>query len=507
MTMQASTEAIKTPVPLFRNVTWAVFGLSVFERTSYFTLKFLLILVLADQMRLGDARAALVMGAAIMVNSLVYPLSGLLSDRVVGLRFTLMMGLCLITPGYLLLSFMIDFNPNGPSDVFKISSFLGTLAVTLCGIGIVRLAGFNMVRCTLPDGDHRNERLYALYYWVDTIAALLGTITAGTLAQKFGWTPVLGGLAAGMLACGIVIHFNRRQLYLPDETNIKTRRPALGIAITGSLITGAFVLLNFPTLAGLAILLMATGIAVFIYRNKHEFKSPKHREYLYAFSIVTICSVLFATVQEQQWSSLVLFADRVVDRTAFGVTLHASHFQAIGPIMLVLLTPVVAAMAGRNRLATSSGRLSALLKKITLAFLVISMCFGVLYASTFFTNADSKVHLLWLVAALMLAGPSELFIFPAAYNAVTENAPPKLASTMSGLHFTCYAAVGYASGLLASLAGRVSLDQGLAAVVLNYRDFLFLTILIGGGFMLFVLACAYVIKLPAIAKTLDNSSN
>ncbi|MEM6415662.1 MAG: MFS transporter [Pseudomonadota bacterium] len=471
---------------LFSRAAIGLFGLSFFERTAFFTLKYLLILIFVDQMGMGAEYGAIVLGAAITTQYLLYSVSGVLSDRFLGLRATLALGVLLIAPAYLALAVALDNTETATDGSFIKTVLFFTLAMQLCAVGLVRLSGFNLVKQTLSEDDPRSEKLYVLYYWVESIGALMASICAGTFVQRFGWTPVFGTLVIGMMGSAAMVHFNRHQLLMPSASVTHKNRIAIAAVSSVLLITGAFFLLSTPAAAGIAILAVAVGVVVYIYRNKESFRAPKQREFLFAFSIVTIASLLFNALQEQQWSSLVLFADRAVDRTAFGITLHPSHFQSIVPVMLVLLGPVIATLLDKRQFDSASTRLSGLLRKLSVAFGLMTMCFVVLFASTFFTGADQKIHFTWLTIALVLAGPAELFIYPIAFNAITSNVPTKLAGTMSGIHFTCYAGAGFASGALASLAGGVPSEQGLEAVVLNYREFLGLVSSIG---VVFVLIC------------------
>ncbi|MEM6415279.1 MAG: MFS transporter [Pseudomonadota bacterium] len=476
---------------LINRVAIGLFGLSFCERTANFTIKYLLILVFTDQIGLSDSNSALVLGAVLTANSLFYSISGAISDRLLGLRYTLLVGLLLMVPAYLSLCIVLDYTDFGTDGLIVNSIFFGALAIQICSISLVRLSGFNLIKHTLPEADTRSEKLYVLYYWVESIAALMASIIAGTFIQRFGWTPIFSVLTIGMTVSGAIIFMNRHQLYIPSSPSQSIQPVTAGFAVA-LLIACAFVMISFPTTAGIASTLVAIGVIYFVYRNRDQFRTVKQKEYLITFTIVTIASLLFMALQEQQWSSLVLFADRVVDRAVFGFTLHPSHFQSIIPIMLVVCAPAVAALLDKRQFSDAAARLSALLRKLMVSYALLMVCFVVLFTSTFFTDATNKIHWSWLVIALVIAGPAELFIFPIVFNAITKNAPAKLASTMTGIHFTCYAVSGYAAGVLASLAGGVPSEQGLNAVVLNYREFLGLVGTTGGVFVIICIGAAMV---------------
>ena len=505
MTEEVSSTVKTFDKTLFKKVTLGLFGLSFFERTAFFTVKYLLILVLVRDFGFGDERGALVLGAAVAAQYLLYSATGFLADKFLGLRTTLWLGICLMAPAYVVLTVFIDASMGGVVDLPTL--LFPALAIQITAVVSVRLSGFNLVGRSLAEDDQRSESLYTLYYWVESLAALTATLCAGTLIPAFGWFPVFLPLVFGIVACALAVYFNRNQLRTSEMQTCGRRRSVSVGVIAIVLPITVLIILSYPPLAGIASVVFIIGLSIFIYRNRASFDAPKHKEYLLTFLIATITSVLFATAQEQQWSSLVLLADRVIDRTAFGITLHPSHFQAVVPILLVVLAPVVAAILSRGTNPPSVAlRLSSLMKKISISFAFMSFCFGVLFVSTFFPGEDGRIHYAWLLAGLMLAGPAELFIYPIAFNAITANAPPKLAGTMTGIYFSCFSIAGFASGVLASLSGNTSYGQGVAEFVVNYREFLALVAIVGGtcGSLIFLFALFVRLRGVQIRRYVEN---
>jgi POT family proton-dependent oligopeptide transporter len=145
---------------------------------------------------------------------------------------------------------------------------------------------------------------------------------------------------------------------------------------------------------------------------------------------------------EQGGSALNLFARDLTDRTIFGTELTAGALQAVNPIFIILLAPVVGmtwvALGARNpSMAVKFGLGLALL---AVGFLVMA------WASM--SLADGRVGMQWLVATYFFHTVGELCLSPVGLSSMTKLAPGRLQGQMMGTWFMAAAIGNLVAGMV-----------------------------------------------------------
>src|SRR4051812_12212044 len=107
---------------------------------------------------------------------------GLLADRVLGHRKTVIIGGLLMAFGHFMMAFESLF-------------FLALLALIL-GIGAFKPNISSQVGALYPPGDPRRDRAYSIFYIGINLGAFLAPLVCGTLGTVFGWH--YGFAAAGI---------------------------------------------------------------------------------------------------------------------------------------------------------------------------------------------------------------------------------------------------------------------------------------------------------------------
>src|SRR5437773_2469404 len=112
-------------------------------------------------------------------------LGGLLADRVLGQRRTVIVGGVLMAIGH----FMMAFE----------ALFLLALLMLILGIGTFKPNISTQVGALYATGDARRGRAYAIFYVGINIGAFLAPLVCGTLATVWGWHYGFGAAGIGML--------------------------------------------------------------------------------------------------------------------------------------------------------------------------------------------------------------------------------------------------------------------------------------------------------------------
>src|SRR5271155_216845 len=204
-----------------------LFTTEMWERFSYYGMRSLLVLYMTKYLLLsehaGDVRGLLTVKSALetifgpldaqplssqiwgFYTALVYftPIfGGLLADRVLGQRRTVVIGAVLMAIGH----FMMTVE----------QLFLFALLFLILGNGCFKPNISTQVGGLYAPGDHRRDRAYSIFYVGINLGAFLAPLICGTLGEKAGWH--YGFAAAGVGMClGLCIYLYALPMLPQDE--------------------------------------------------------------------------------------------------------------------------------------------------------------------------------------------------------------------------------------------------------------------------------------------------
>ena len=286
-----------------------LFATEMWERFSYYGMRALLVLYMVKFL-LDPQRAGTVIGLASFRTALetifgplgTQPLAsqiygfytglvyltpifgGLLADRVLGQRRTVIIGATLMAIGH----FMMAFE----------QLFLFALGFLILGNGAFKPNISTQVGSLYPPGDRRRDRAFSIFYVGINLGAFLAPFVCGTLGEEIGWH--YGFAAAGVgMTLGLVIYLLGAP-YLPEDALAKraSLQQPLDRAAWQSII---------------ALLLLFAPVS------------------------------LFWATYEQQGNTIALWADQYTDRHFLGGEIPVTWFQAFNPFMIFAFTPLIVA--------------------------------------------------------------------------------------------------------------------------------------------------------------------
>ena len=420
------TPAGFTPAELLghpRGLTF-LFSTEMWERFSYYGMRSLLVLYMTKYLLLAG-HSDRVLGLDTLRHMLeavfgplpVQPLSsqiyglytalvyftpifgGLLADRWLGQRRTVIIGATLMAIGH----FMMAVEPL----------FLLALLALILGSGAFKPNISTQVGGLYPPGDHRRDRAYSIFYVGINIGAFLAPLVCGTLGEAAGWH--YGFAAAGVGMCiGLTIYLYALPLLPPDES----RKPRSG---------------------------------------KLERKPLDRGEWraVIALLVLFVPNTLFWATYEQQGNTIILWAnantDRTIDLFGFTAQIPTTWFLAFNPFMIFLFTPFVVGLWARQ---AARGSEPSTLTKMALG------CFGVTAANLILMLAayavdGEKASWLWLFAFFVVITIGELYLSPVGLSLVTKVAPARILSMMMGVWLATSFIGGFLAGYLGSFWSRM----------------------------------------------------
>ncbi|HEY1311861.1 MAG TPA: peptide MFS transporter [Pseudolabrys sp.] len=291
-----------------------LFATEMWERFSYYGMRALLVLYMVKYL-LDQQRAGAVVGLGPLRNALEFVfgplatqplasqiygfytglvyltpiLGGLLADRVLGQRRTVILGAGLMAVGH----FMMAFE----------HLFLFALGVLILGNGAFKPNISTQVGSLYAPGDRRRDRAFSIFYVGINLGAFLAPLVCGTLGEELGWHYGFASAGVGM-TIGLIIYLFAAPTLPPDAfARRETAHAPLDRVALQSIV--ALLLLFLPV-------------------------------------------SLFWGIYEQQGNTIVLWTSEHTDRHALGFEIPVTWFQALNPFMIFAFTPFIVALWRRQ---------------------------------------------------------------------------------------------------------------------------------------------------------------
>jgi len=405
-----------------------LFATEMWERFSYYGMRALLVLYMVKYL-FEPARAESVIGLAALKSALEVPfgplavqpfasqvyglytglvyltpvVGGIIADRLLGQRRTVVIGAALMAVGH----FMMAFEPL----------FLFALTVLILGNGAFKPNISTQVGALYAPGDARRDRAFSIFYVGINLGAFLAPLVCGTLGEEIGWHYGFGAAGVGM-TIGLAVYLYAAPALPADALNKRLfagDSPPFGRDEWRAM--GALVLLALPV-------------------------------------------TLFWATYEQVGNTIALFADAHTDRgiAPLGVTIPTTWFQAVNPFLIFAMTPLVLALwkwqaAGAREPSTTA--------KMAYGCFANALAHLILFAAAYSAGAG-KASWLWLMAYFVVITLGELYLSPVGLSLVTKVSPARCVSMMMG----AWLATSFTGGILAGYLGSFWSDMDKSAFFL-----------------------------------------
>ena len=343
----------------------------------------------------NQAFASLIFG---WYSGLVYftpVLGGLIADRWLGARRTVVIGAVLMSAGHIAMA--VD------------ASFLVALVLLICGSGCLKGNISAQVGQLYPT-EHESWRTqgFTIFSAAINIGAVLGPLGCGTVAAVYGWHYGFGLAGALMiLAMGIYLAGQR---YLPD-----------GSAATRSH--------RFPPL------------------------TPIERRRTWMLVLVILLTVLPNIAYPMIWNIGIVWIDQHVTLSTPWGDMPASWFNSVDAFASIVAVPPLLAVW---RWQAKRGREPGDIAKIGLGSMLTGVSALVITAGCLLTPAGSRVAVYWPLISFAGMGVAFLYFWPVLLALISETAPPKMNATLMGGAFLSLFAGSVLMGWVGSFYSQMS---------------------------------------------------
>ena len=400
---------------------YILFFTELWERFSYYGMRALLVLFLISEVNADNPGYGWSNEDALYLygwyTMLVYVASipgGIIADRYLGQKKTVMIGGLLLVFGHSILA--ID----------NLMAFYAGLGFIILGVGGLKPNISTMVGGLYDKNDNRRDIGFKVFYMGINIGAFLSALIIGGIGEVYGWHYGFGLAGIGMLFGQMVFVWGQKYL--------------VGVGdFIGTVDNPDKELINKPL----------TNI-------------EKDRVIVLLLSFLIV--IVFWGAFEQAGGLMNIYAfektNRLIESINFEVP--ATWFQSLNAGFIVLFAIIVGAFWSWWK---SLGRESALLFQMAVGVIIMAIGFFFMSAASLEFQENGSSAMYWLVLAYLFHTLGELCTSPTAMALITKLAPLKYASIMMGTYFAC---TGFGNKLAASLgtwaqtAGEFEIFTGIA---------------------------------------------
>ncbi len=430
----------KALIPLSLTEMWERFGIYLVQG--------LLIFFMINTLNFTDAKAYAVMGqftALIYISPL---LGGFCADRMLGFRYSILLGAFMLFAGYLILTFSSFASVNQVIFSKENAMILG-LTVVILGNGFLKPNISSFLGQFYGADDPRRDSGFTIYYMVFNTGIALSTLISGYIQMKFGWAVCFATASFGLiLAIGFFLWGYRyfSNLGLPPQLE-KSNYSRTGLIILVLIISAIACFALLKLTVGNLILAVA-GIVILIYLTSITLKLETiDRKRMLALVVLVIVSIVFWSMFFQIFLVANVFIDRNVDRQIFGHIVPPVAFISMEPIFIFILSPIFSILW--TRIYRTKKNVSRGLQ-FALALFITALAMQFLVIGIHFPNSQSLVNPMWIVISYFAITIAELLLSPIGLSMITQLAPKKYVGLMMGVWFL---GLSY-GGLLAGYLGQ-----------------------------------------------------
>ncbi len=379
-----------------------LFLTEMWEFFSYYGMRTLLVYYMTKHLLFAQEKASFIYGSYTATAYLMPIFGGIAADRWLGKRKAVIMGGSIMAIGH----FMMAFEPL----------FYAALITIALGNGLFVPSLPSQINDLYRADDPRRGRAYNIYYAGINLGGMLAPLICGTLGEVYGWHYGFGAAGVGMLV-GLVVYI-AGAAYLP-----KQMMKASAMESTAE---------RHANGGKLALLLLGVAIAATIFRGAYE----------------------------QIGNTIPLWTDVGVNRVFGRYVIPMTWFQALNPLLVIALTPVL--LFYWRRRASTRGEIPAA-RKMAIGALIVSGAF-LLLAIVSIVAGNARAHWLWLVLFFVVLTIGELYILPTGLGLFARLAPARLGATTVASWFLAI----FSGSLLAGVVGTLwsKIDHRFFFVVL-----------------------------------------
>jgi len=350
-----------------------LFTTQMWAEFSFFGLQAMLVYYMTKHLGFSQSKSSLIYGAYGAAAFFSPFFGGMIADQWLGRTRAVIIGCTMMMFGHFAMAFEGLLFPALALVALGNGLFLPPLAIQVGSLYV--------------DDDPRKAYAYSAYYMGINLGGFLAPLVCGTLGELYGWH--WGFAAAGVgMAIGLVIYLTNLRL-LPAE-------------------------------------LKRTAVA----SNENKEATPVIRQHVVTLVLMVAMVVLFRIGYEQSGNVIALWVSDFTDRSLGGLTIPATWFQSINPLLIIVGTPLLIRFWRRRKVKETTAHL---LKRMAIGCIIATLAMLLMVVAALVSGPQGvRVSSLWVVAYFVLLTLGELYTIPVGLTLVESLAPVRFASMAMG---------------------------------------------------------------------------
>ncbi len=426
------------------------------ERFSYYSMQTLLVLYMVKYLLLPENIGGVVglqwlqhaaygglegqpLASAIFgdYTSLVYltPIAGgLIADRFLGRRATLLAGAIVMAIGHFLMAFE--------------GLFLFALLALIVGVGLFKGNIASQVGELYKPDDLRRAMAFQIFYIAINVSVIIAPLISGTLGEKVGWHYGFGTAGVVMVA-GLFLYIKAGPWLPVEDRAAQQAASSAGVNYKVMLGAAAAVVVALRLLAPSVPAIDAAGIsgqigfgvAMGLLAGVKSADRPR----LFALLMLIPILALAMLTNQEIFNAYLVWADEHFQLTFFGWTLPTSYMITIDAALSFSMLAAVA-LYWKWRSDKGAWEPDEIGKMIIGSFFVIGggLC---LYLAAL-TQGSGKIGLFWPVMFHLLNSIGFAHIMPVSLALFTKVAPKAIVATVVGIYYLTFFAANKTVGII-----------------------------------------------------------
>ncbi|HUY83983.1 MAG TPA: oligopeptide:H+ symporter, partial [Steroidobacteraceae bacterium] len=391
-------------------------------------------------------------------------IGGWIGDKYLGTRRTMLTGAVVLAVGYALMAV--------PSETTW--TLFGALGVIVVGNGLFKPNAANLVRKIYEGDDAKIDSAFTMYYMAVNVGSTVSMLLTPWIkdyvnrvyGHNLGWHAAFAVCCAGLLI-GLGNFFLMRKTMQRIGSEPDALPPVPGrmpVVLAGSVlcVAGSAAVLQYESVARVFVY-AAGAVLLGIFTHLIANSRRNERAGLIAALVLVVQTIFFFIFYQQMSTSLALFALRNVDwhQSLFGLRLWTwapAQYQALNPIWIMLLSPVLAWAYAR---AGARGKDFSIATKFALGFSVVAVGFFIYGVAGRYAvdGMTSSWYMIWGYGFYSLG---ELLVSGLGLAMIARYVPQRMGGFMMGAYFVATGISQYLGGVVANFA---SLPSRIANIV------------------------------------------
>ena len=394
---------------------WIVWAIELWERFGYYGVQSILALYFVQQLGYTEHQSFYVFGSfTAFVYGFVW-IGGWIGDHYLGAKRTLVLGAIILAFSYAALA------------LSNLHTIFYALAGIVVGNALFKANPSSLISKLYAKGDAGLDGAMTFYYMAVNVGSMLSISITPIVAQNYGWSLAFWLCSLGLML-GLANYFVCRRALSNLSTSagqqpLKLKRLII-ILISSVFCIGIIAqLLNHTTICNW-IFYSVVSIAFLLFLKRAFMLNKTERTRMLVALVLILQGTIFYVLYNQMPTSLTFFALHNINNHFLGWTIPAAEYQVLNPIVIVLMSPVLAWFY-QCCPSTHVTKFCIGMSLCAAAFLILAL--------PQYTATQGLASPEWMVLTYFLQSVGELLISGLGLAMVAELCPVKMSGYVMGI--------------------------------------------------------------------------